>query len=154
MKGTLTGQEIFMGRGGAKASRVVIHGLSVTPIQGQTTRRGEATFLMNAENRFVFAGHLVKAPVHKPGHGVTEGRIGVRDQRDQLHYFQLEAWQGNADVLAKRRSGTEMEVTAILRRDRSVKAGVQRAFDVMEVVQMIPTTLPTRLTEVTANAAD
>jgi hypothetical protein len=147
----IAAQEVFTGRGGVKASRVIIHGLSVTTIQGETVRKGEATFLLNAENTFTFAGFLVKAPVHKERPGVSEGRLGVRDRHDRLHYFQLEAWQGFADVLAKRKAGTEMKVTAILRRDRSVKDGVQRAFDVMEVRHLQPTQLPTR---VMANAAD
>ncbi|GGR15708.1 hypothetical protein GCM10008957_30560 [Deinococcus ruber] len=89
---------------GQKASRVDIFGRSIEPMRGAVEQRGKVSFLLNAQNSFVFEGHLVRAPIRKPM-GVTEARVSVLDRRGQAHYFNCEAWRDVGQQLAHRTAG-------------------------------------------------
>lgn len=130
----IAAQEIFTGRRGEKASRLVIHGLSLTPIQGKVVQKGKALFLEGAVNRFTFSGHAIK--VNPKPIGVTEVRLGVTDRHGRIHYFNCEGWRTIGQALARRKAGAELHMTCILRRDRDDSKGFQRAFDVMEIQQL------------------
>lgn len=144
----IAAQEIFTGRSGEKASRVVIHGLSLNVIQGRVMRKGAAQFLEGAVNRFTFSGHAVR--VNPKPIGVTEVRIGVTDRHNRTHYFNCEGWREVGQALARRKAGVELELTCILRRDRDDSKGFQRAFDVMEIQRVAAPAIRPAL----ANAAD
>lgn len=125
--------EVFTVRG-EKASRVRILGVNLTGHSGTLEQKGKVQFLKDAVNEFVFGGHLIHPPTVKDRVGVTEARVGVVDRKEQVHYFNCEAWREQGVQLATRKAGAELEFRCILRRDRVESEGrVTRVFDVMEV---------------------
>ena len=77
------------------------------------------------------------------------------DRKEQVHYFNCEAWREQGVQLATRKAGAELEFRCILRRDRVESEGrVTRVFDVMEVQAVRSTTLTLHRPTAYPQAAD